>query len=1493
METTFATVVALFSAVLEERESATRVAMLRANRELLTKTFLFDIASEGADLAAHQEFDRALDTLTIGATAAEIAESPAALLKFLLLLSDLRKQTGAASDACEALERAFVVAAQLVVNGDLGALEAVVDTSAQLAEFASAEGDMNRARSVLSEARRLARNVGSRSAEQWTLGNLVNVSIGRDGHENENDWASATSFALEFGRLLAAPACVARTGELPSPDPALFAPSFQLLTEHAYYAEDFESSASLAQVWRLVAPESADAARKLALSAIRIGQFTEAELIWRELLIAAPDDPTLYANLSGSVSAQGRYTEAIAALDHAIDLAPDDVRFRRFRVEVKRASGDAAGAIDDIGEIVARCEATLESEASSDDALAADSAHSAPRSQIEYERNMPLRDVLDSALLERAALYEDAGDITRALSDLERVARESDPATAAYALRKCGELLRARGESDAALAALRDALRCAPDDLESIMALGRELVERRNDTEATQVLSRLILHADFADEVVIELTRVIDRVPSNAQARIVRGFAAETAGHPGIAHEDFSFVLGQNPLNASMYFRRARVTLMQGETPQDQGWNESLSHDRILAAMYDFARAATLDPADEDARHSLRWLVDRVCTMRSFHGVFLNGTNQGIREVFGVFPTLERALARFLPTLDLASRGEHRQAVDEWRRLQRALLEIPMPVSVCRIDEYIADSLLRLYDVQGALENLDRRAQLLFLIGQPMSRALETEAVETQRRMIHESGKPTVVLETEFRHVYSFFVEETEASVDMLRIDALGRIGDTARMLTLLDSQPDLEFTADPGLFSGQVNIAARLRDAGQNTRAMALADRLYGVVSDASERVKLLNLRGSINLNLRKFDAAEDDFRAVIAAEAGKPQSYAPFVSLNLTRVLLEQKRFADARTVLDDVKGRLGGATQFEEMGYHWLLVEAALGFNEIDAAKAELETTLGLAEDLRGTLHDATDRVSWQGRLGNLDSLALLVALKAEDPVLLFEMVERTRARAYIDVMTSGAGATPASAKDLLDSVDKLRALRRVLAQLDETMRLLGSTFVDVDLLRLLAGMAPNIKVFQKTPSGKQAMSPSRLEQALRETDEAIARLEERIVRERTAASVVAVGAPLDAASLSALLVASNSTDIGAEAVVLIEFFGTGGVTTGCLVMRSGETVPSIYPIGLAADEMAALAGRAPWGDPDADGDDTWQPVLSKIVSAAVERSNPGDLLWIVPYGPLHQMPLHAARVGNIPLLERNPVCYSPSASMLPLCLERVRGTYASAIVFGDPRDDLKFARAESLSVAARFGTHAFVGAEATKQALMEVLTRAGEHVSVLHLATHGTFDNDDALNSTIELAGSGDASRFTARDIMRGNFPVELVTLSACESGRTRVLSADEPIGLTRAFLTAGASAVLATLWFTDDLSTRLIVERFYDALQAKANSNDSRWRKAQALREASLAVRATTLGDLLEHYDDTVRKFAREVMATRALAQSDRPFAASRHWAPFALIGAWS
>jgi hypothetical protein len=93
----------------------------------------------------------------------------------------------------------------------------------------------------------------------------------------------------------------------------------------------------------------------------------------------------------------------------------------------------------------------------------------------------------------------------------------------------------------------------------------------------------------------------------------------------------------------------AKVRLMRGNAPEDAEWNRGLTPQRVLDAAADFARAVALDPADEDARHSLRWLVDLICTTWTFHGFFRDPANERARDIFARFRRSTRRCSAFFP----------------------------------------------------------------------------------------------------------------------------------------------------------------------------------------------------------------------------------------------------------------------------------------------------------------------------------------------------------------------------------------------------------------------------------------------------------------------------------------------------------------------------------------------------------------------------------------------------------------------------------------------------------------------------------------------------------------------------------------------------------------------------------------------------------------------------------------------------------------------------
>lgn len=102
--------------------------------------------------------------------------------------------------------------------------------------------------------------------------------------------------------------------------------------------------------------------------------------------------------------------------------------------------------------------------------------------------------------------------------------------------------------------------------------------------------------------------------------------------------------------------------------------------------------------------------------------------------------------------------------------------------------------------------------------------------------------------------------------------------------------------------------------------------------------------------------------------------------------------------------------------------------------------------------------------------------------------------------------------------------------------------------------------------------------------------------------------------------------------------------------------------------------------------------------------------------------------------------------------------------------------------------------------------------------------------------LALAPSGpDNGMLTADEIAAATTGAELVVMSACSSGQG-VINDDGVIGLSRAWMAAGAPSVVVSLWAIPDEPTRELMVEFYRRLSDGSG-------KAEALRAAMLATRA--------------------------------------------------
>jgi CHAT domain-containing protein len=120
------------------------------------------------------------------------------------------------------------------------------------------------------------------------------------------------------------------------------------------------------------------------------------------------------------------------------------------------------------------------------------------------------------------------------------------------------------------------------------------------------------------------------------------------------------------------------------------------------------------------------------------------------------------------------------------------------------------------------------------------------------------------------------------------------------------------------------------------------------------------------------------------------------------------------------------------------------------------------------------------------------------------------------------------------------------------------------------------------------------------------------------------------------------------------------------------------------------------------------------------------------------------------------------------------------------------------------------------------------------SYIHFVSHAIANSTDPLDSAIILSSSAaDDSSFKlyARDIIRQPIDAQLVTISACYGSGTRLYAGEGLVGLSWAFLRAGAERVVGALWEVSDISTPRLMDSFYGSI-AGGNSPEASLRTAK-------------------------------------------------------------
>jgi CHAT domain-containing protein len=231
----------------------------------------------------------------------------------------------------------------------------------------------------------------------------------------------------------------------------------------------------------------------------------------------------------------------------------------------------------------------------------------------------------------------------------------------------------------------------------------------------------------------------------------------------------------------------------------------------------------------------------------------------------------------------------------------------------------------------------------------------------------------------------------------------------------------------------------------------------------------------------------------------------------------------------------------------------------------------------------------------------------------------------------------------------------------------------------------------------------------------------------------------------------------------------------------------------------------------------------PIDKNLVGAKEVCFIPDKALFYLPFSSL------VAPVGDY-LIAHHLILFSPSATLTVLWSDQARAKLPeqseSILSVGNPSFDaraypdmplLPAAEREAAEVAQNYERRiVLTGSRARKESVISLLHEA----EVVHLACHYIPDESSPMNSKLLLASKPESEQVTdgtlsAGEIFTRKMPkAKLVVLSGCQTGLERYFNGEGMVGLSEAFIAAGAPLVIASQWAVDSDATAELMSNFH-------------------------------------------------------------------------------
>ncbi len=367
-------------------------------------------------------------------------------------------------------------------------------------------------------------------------------------------------------------------------------------------------------------------------------------------------------------------------------------------------------------------------------------------------------------------------------------------------------------------------------------------------------------------------------------------------------------------------------------------------------------------------------------------------------------------------------------------------------------------------------------------------------------------------------------------------------------------------------------------------------------------------------------------------------------------------------------------------------------------------------------------------------------------------------------------------------------------------------------------------------------------------------------------------------LTATDIQDLLAPNHSED---KSTALVEY--SLGEEQSFLWYVTEKSIESRKLPGRKKIEKAARAAYEKLRTLDLDGESRTaqqraSATLANMILGPIAHRLQGQRIVIVPDGALQYIPFGALPIPGkdgspVPLLTRHEVIVLPSIATLATLRktqQERQPAKKSIAIFADPVFNTQDPRLtgspkiasrlasrsaeergrhllrlpasgrEADAIASLAGPETVLKATGFDASLAKVRNSPLEDYRYLHFATHGLIDTQYPELSSLALSafdqdGTPQPSLLRLHDIYSLNINADLVVLSACEAALGKDIRGEGLIGLTRGFMYAGTSRVVASLWRASDEVTASLMQEFYRQMLKKG------LKPANALRKAQLAI----------------------------------------------------